>query len=67
MAYADKLPGAQNRQQGILAVLGAWAQQDNAGAGAWVKQLPAGPLHDQSVEALASALAPKDPQAALAR
>src|SRR6266404_2995843 len=66
MAYADKVVGAQNREQAIIAVLTTWAEQDAASALGWIKKLPPGSLHDLALQTLVSSVAEKDPHNAMA-
>jgi len=66
MAYADKVVGAQNREQAIIAVLTTWAEKDAASALGWIKKLPPGSLHDLALQTLVSSVAEKDPHNAMA-
>src|SRR5439155_8187980 len=66
MAYAEKVQGAQRRQEAIMAVLGKWAEQDLDRAAAWAKQLPAGPIKAEALQTVVSAMAEKDPEKAMA-
>src|SRR5205823_10591550 len=46
--------------------LGKWTEHDSASAAGWAKKLPAGAIRDQALQIVISAVAEKDPEAAMA-
>jgi hypothetical protein len=62
---AMKVSPAYSRQEAVVAVVGAWADQDATSAAAWLKQMPADSLRNRAIEAVIPQLGEKDPEQAV--
>jgi len=58
VAWADGLPGEEEKARAFTAIAGQWAEYDSWEASEWMNALPAGPERDFAAHALVESIAP---------